>query len=83
MSRPLVLLWASLGKLANLHEFFTALLAHRLQMPVVFAQSAAIVPPWLELPCGLLLLSNHRKSENAQEIPAMQNAFHFAQTGGC
>lgn len=56
----LVLIWAALGKLANLHEFFTALLAYRLPLPVVLVKIAAIVLPWLELLCGLLLLTKHR-----------------------
>jgi uncharacterized membrane protein YphA (DoxX/SURF4 family) len=55
-----VLIWAALGKLANLHEFFTALLAYRLPLPVVVVKVAAVVLPWLELLCGLLLLANHR-----------------------
>ena len=55
-----VLIWAALGKLANLHEFFTALLAYRLPLPIVLAKVAAVVLPWLELLCGLLLLANHR-----------------------
>ena len=55
-----VLIWAALGKLANLHEFFTSLLAYRLPLPVTSVKVAAIVLPWLELLCGLLLLANHR-----------------------
>jgi uncharacterized membrane protein YphA (DoxX/SURF4 family) len=57
-----VLVWAALGKLANLHEFFTALLAYRLPLPLVLTKIAAIVLPWLELLCGLLLLANHKTS---------------------
>ncbi len=57
-----VLIWAALGKLANPHEFFTSLLAYRLPLPVVCVKIAAIVLPWLELLCGLLLLANHRTS---------------------
>ncbi len=55
-----VLVWAALGKLANLHEFFAALLGYRLPLPLVLTKITAIVLPWLELLCGLLLLANHK-----------------------
>ncbi|MEO6785808.1 MAG: MauE/DoxX family redox-associated membrane protein [Chthoniobacteraceae bacterium] len=58
----LVLIWAALGKLANPHEFFTTLLAYRLPLPAAFTKAAAIVLPWLELLCGLLLLADHLTS---------------------
>jgi uncharacterized membrane protein YphA (DoxX/SURF4 family) len=56
----LVLVWAALGKLANVQEFYVALLAYRLPVPPAMLQAAAIVLPWLELLCGLLLLARLR-----------------------
>lgn len=55
-----VLIWAALGKLANLQEVFTMLLAYRLPLPAVLLRAVAIVLPWIELLCGLLLIANMR-----------------------
>jgi uncharacterized membrane protein YphA (DoxX/SURF4 family) len=51
----IVLIWAALGKLANLQEFYGTLTAYRLPLPAVSLRLAAIVLPWLELVCALLL----------------------------
>lgn len=56
----IVLIWAALGKLANVHEFFTSLLAYRLPLPLIAVKIAAIVLPWIEILCGLLILANHK-----------------------
>jgi putative oxidoreductase len=56
----LLLIWAALGKLANPQDFFTALLAYRLPLPNGLVSLTAIVLPWLELLCGLLLVANYR-----------------------
>jgi putative oxidoreductase len=53
----LVLLWAAVGKLANLQDFFAALLAYRLPLPADMIRGIAIVLPWIELLCGLLLVA--------------------------
>jgi len=55
-----LLVWAALGKLANPQEFFTLLLAYRLPLPAGLVKVAAVVLPWLELLCGLLLLAGFR-----------------------
>ena len=55
-----VLVWAALGKLANLQEFFGALLAYRLPVPASLLRLVAIVLPWLELLCGLSLAAGLR-----------------------
>jgi putative oxidoreductase len=52
-----VLVWAALGKLANLQEFFATLLAYQLPLPLPFLKFVSVVLPWIELLCGLLLLS--------------------------
>jgi len=56
----LVLVWAALGKLADLQEFYGALLAYRLPLPGGLLRGSAIVMPWLELLSGLLLLWGRR-----------------------
>ena len=55
-----VLLWAALGKLANVQEFYAALLAYQLPLPSPLLKATAVVLPWLELLCGLMLLANVR-----------------------
>lgn len=55
-----LLIWAALGKLANLQEFFSTLSAYRLPLPSPILPAIAIVLPWLELLCGLLLIANYR-----------------------
>ena len=54
----LLLVWASLSKLANLQDFYGDLLAYRLPLPDLFLRLVAMCLPWLELLCGLLLLAN-------------------------
>jgi uncharacterized membrane protein YphA (DoxX/SURF4 family) len=53
----LLLIWAALGKLANLQEFHAALAAYRLPMPAVLLRFLATFLPWLELVCGILLVA--------------------------
>ena len=55
-----VLLLAALSKLASLHGFYVALLTYKLPVPNFVLKSLTIVLPWLELLCGLMLLSNVR-----------------------
>ena len=53
----LLFLWASISKLANLHDFYASLLAYQLPLPNALLKAAAIILPWLELFCGLTLLA--------------------------
>jgi uncharacterized membrane protein YphA (DoxX/SURF4 family) len=53
--------WAALGKLANPHEFYGAIRAYQLPLPAILTRTAAVVLPWLELLCGLLLAANLRR----------------------
>jgi hypothetical protein len=55
-----LLIWAALGKLANLQEFYNALLAYRLPLSTPILSATAMILPWLELLCGLSLLANIR-----------------------
>jgi putative oxidoreductase len=56
----LVLVWAALGKLANLQEFFATLVAYRLPLPDALLRFTGVILPWLELLCGLQLFSGFR-----------------------
>lgn len=56
----LLLVWAAVSKIANVQEFFTDLAAYKLPLPYVLLQGIATTLPWLELMCGLMLLSNVR-----------------------
>lgn len=51
-----VLLLASVSKLANPQEFYTSLVAYRFPLTLSMLRLVAMVLPWLELLCGLLLL---------------------------
>jgi uncharacterized membrane protein YphA (DoxX/SURF4 family) len=52
-----ILVWAALSKIANLHEFYAAILAYQVPVADALARWVAMVLPWLELLCGLLLLA--------------------------
>ena len=54
----LLLIWAALSKLANATEFLGALYAYQLPLPRALLQLVAVVLPWFELLCGVLLLLN-------------------------
>jgi putative oxidoreductase len=54
----LLLIWAALGKLANLQEFYGTLRGYALPVPNALLKATAVTLPWLELVCGLLLVSN-------------------------
>lgn len=53
-----LLLWAAVSKLANPTEFLGSIYAYRFPLPRAWLQFAAVVLPWVELLCGLLLLAN-------------------------
>jgi len=52
-----LLVWAALGKIANLQEFHTAVAAYQLTLPGVWQRLAVMVVPWLELLCGIMLIA--------------------------
>jgi uncharacterized membrane protein YphA (DoxX/SURF4 family) len=53
----ILLLWAAVSKLANPVEFLGSIYAYELPLPRPLLQTAAVVLPWMELLCGLLLLA--------------------------
>lgn len=56
----LLFLWAALGKLANPTEFLGAIYAYQLPLSRGILKFAAVVLPWTELICGLMLLADFR-----------------------
>ncbi len=53
----IIFIWAAISKLAILQDFFSSLAAYKLPVPTLLLQSVAIVLPWLELFCGLMLIA--------------------------
>jgi putative oxidoreductase len=53
-----LLLWAAVSKLANPTDFLGSIYAYQLPLPRAWQQTAAVVLPWVELLCGVLLLIN-------------------------
>ncbi|MGK0190428.1 MAG: putative oxidoreductase [Verrucomicrobiales bacterium] len=52
-----VLVWAGLSKLVDPVSFYGAMLEYQLPLPHVLLKITAVVLPWMELFCGLLLLA--------------------------
>lgn len=57
-----LLVWAALGALADIRQLYADLLAYRLPILPGLLKLVAIILPWLELLCGLLLLANIRSA---------------------
>jgi uncharacterized membrane protein YphA (DoxX/SURF4 family) len=53
-----LMLWAAVSKLAQPTEFLGSIYAYQLPLPRSLLQLVAVVLPWLELLCGLLLIAN-------------------------
>jgi putative oxidoreductase len=53
----LLMLWAAVSKLANPTEFLGSIYGYQLPLPRPVLLTAAVVLPWVELLCGLLLLA--------------------------
>jgi len=52
-----LMLWAAVSKLANPTDFLGSIYAYELPLPRLLTQFVAIVLPWIELLCGLLLIA--------------------------
>lgn len=52
----LIFVWAAISKLADVQDFYSDLRAYRLPLPDGLLRLTAMVLPWLELCCGLMLL---------------------------
>jgi len=53
----MLMLWAAVSKLANPTDFLGSIYAYELPLPRPLTQTVAVVLPWLELLCGLLLVA--------------------------
>jgi len=53
----ILLMWAALGKIANLQDFHANLAAYKLPLPEALLRLAVTVVPWLELLCAILLVT--------------------------
>jgi len=53
-----LMLWAAVSKLAQPTDFLGSIYAYELPLPRSWLQLVAVVLPWLELLCGLLLIAN-------------------------
>ena len=53
-----VMVWAGLSKIVDPAGFYGSILAYQLPLPPLFLKTAAVVLPWLEIFCGLLLAAN-------------------------
>jgi len=53
----ILLVWAALSKIANLNEFYLNIALYRLPLPDTWLRLAAMVMPWLELLCGVLMIA--------------------------
>lgn len=51
-----ILVWAGVGKIANLQEFYSLMLGYRLPVPDALLKVGAVTLPWLELVTGILLM---------------------------
>jgi len=52
-----LMLWAAVSKLANPTDFLGSIYAYQIPLPRLWLQCVAIVLPWVELLCGLLLMA--------------------------
>jgi len=53
----ILLMWAALGKIANLQDFHANLAAYQLPLPESLLRLAVTVVPWLEFLCAVLLVT--------------------------
>ncbi len=73
-----LLLWAAVSKLANPTEFLGSIYAYQLPLPQALLQVAAVVLPWVELLCGLLLLAGFATQPALLIVTALMGLFVIA-----
>lgn len=74
----LLLLWAAVSKMANPTEFLGSIYAYELPLPRSVLQTAAVVLPWVELLCGLMLLAGFWSQAALLAVTALMVVFVFA-----
>ena len=52
-----LMLWAGLAKIANLQDFLVSIYGYELPLPELTLRLAAIILPWLEILCGIALIT--------------------------
>ena len=75
-----VLIWAALGKLANAPDFLANVYDYRIPLPGSFLRHVAVILPWIELLCGLALLTGFWQ-ESALALVFMMMLIFLAATG--
>jgi len=73
-----LMLWAAVSKLANPTAFLGSMYAYELPLPKGLLQLAAVVLPWVELLCGLLLLAGLWKDTALLTVTALFVVFLLA-----
>ena len=73
-----LMVWAAISKLANPTEFLGSIYAYKLPLPQLFMQATAVVLPWLELLCGLLLVAGLWVETALLAVTALLTLFVFA-----
>ena len=56
----LLFLAAAVSKLAGLQDFYASVLAYQMPLPSALLRAVALSLPWVELLCGLMLLTGFR-----------------------
>ena len=78
-----LLVWAALSKIANLNEFHASIVAYQLPLPNGLLRLTAMVLPWLELLCGILLVVGGAKRLVVTIVAGAPNLrFHGRQRPG-
>jgi len=73
-----LMLWAAVSKLANPTEFLGSIYAYELPLPRALLQSTAVILPWVELLCGLLLLAGFWKYPALLIVTGLMGIFVLA-----
>ena len=76
----LLLIWASLSKIGDVQSFYGTLLGYQLPLPDLLLRLTAQTLPWVELFCGLMLLTGHR-ADAALLLSAMLFGMFTLATG--
>lgn len=71
----IVLIWAGLSKLADPTSFYGAMLEYRLPFPTLLLKGAAVILPWMEILCGLLLVAGIARKATSFWVCAMFATF--------
>jgi len=70
-----VMVWAGLSKIVDPASFYGAILAYQLPLPQLFLKGTAVIIPWLEIFCGLLLVANTARRATLVLVLALFTVF--------